>query len=206
MGYYVGDVPAQDLVVEPVRSEEPIDLTPFNDLDIVLYGPAGEPVLSPGFLGTIDDGVVIVEWPSTSVLDQAGIYSFRITLRNDDTGAQERLPAVRIVVDTEDGWHTLESARDDWRNAPGYDAWLYECLWVARDNVVAYAPKLKDGQRPPLNYLRAQLMQARNLWNAGKVDPSNGSEGEDTFVMRPFPLDWMVKQILRPARAVPVAR
>lgn len=204
MGYYVGDIPAQDLVIEPARNEEPVDLTLFDDLDIALYGPAGVPVETPGFLGTIEEGVIVIEWPSTSPFTEGGIYSFRITLRNDATGIRERFPAVRIVVDTEDGWHTLETARDDWRNAPGYDAWLYEILWVARENVLAYAPKLAEGQRPPINYLRAQIMQARNLWNAGKVDPASGGEGEDSFIMRPYPLDWMVKQVLRPARAVPV--
>jgi hypothetical protein len=29
--------------------------------------------------------------------------------------------------------------------------------------------------------------------------------GEDTFVLRPFPLDWTIKQVLRPKRAIPGA-
>jgi hypothetical protein len=109
------------------------------------------------------------------------------------------------VADTEDGWHTLDTARDDWRDAPGFDAWLYELLWTARNDVLAYAPALAASQRPPLNYRRAQIMQARNLWNAGKVDPASGGMGEDTFVLRPFPLDWTIKQTLRPKRAIPGA-
>ena len=64
--------------------------------------------------------------------------------------------------------------------------------------MVTYAPALNDGQYPPLNYRRAQLMQARNLWNAGKVDPSTGDQGEGSFILSPVPLDWTVKQVLRP--------
>lgn len=204
MGYYVGDIPAQDLVIEPVRREESISLAPFDEVAVALYDPAGVLVDGPGFLGTIGDEVIVVEWPGITPFEIAGIYSLRLTLTSSTTDARERVPAVRLVADIDDGWHTLESARDDWRDAPGYDSWLYELLWSARQQVVAYGPKLAEGAHPPLNYLRAQLMQARNLWNAGKVDPASGGQGEDTFVMRPFPLDWMIKQIIRPVTARPV--
>ncbi|GAB3118408.1 hypothetical protein [Glaciibacter psychrotolerans] len=204
MGYYVGDVPAQDLVIEPARNEEPIDLTPFNEIDAQLFDPAGVPVVTPGFLGSISGETIVIEWPGSSPFDVAGIYALRLTATHTTTNVRERIPAVRLVVDVEDGWHTLDTARDDWRDAPGYDAWLYELLWSARQQVCAYAPALATGQRPPLSYLRAQIMQARNLWNAGKVDPASGGMGDDTFVLRPFPLDWMIKQVLRPQNPRPV--
>lgn len=207
MSYYVGDVPAQPLVIEPARwvdgNEQPIDLTPFSQADAQLYDPDGDLVLTPGFLATIDDEVIIIDWPESSPFDSAGIYELRVVLTNDDTEVRERLAPVRLVADQEDGWHTLDTARDDWRDAPAYDAWLYECLWVARNDVLAFAPALDLGQRPPINYRRAQIMQARNLWNAGKVDAASGESGEGTFVLRPFPLDWVIKQVLRPKRAVP---
>lgn len=207
MGYYVGDVPAQPLVIEPARNEEPVDLEPFSQADAQLYDPDGGLVLTAGFLATIEDEVIVVEWPESSPFDEAGIYELRVVLTNPTTEVRERIAPVRLVADLDDGggWHTLDTARDDWRDAPGFDAWLYECLWVARNDVIAFAPKLAEGQRPPLNYRRAQIMQARNLWNAGKVDPSSGGIGEDTFVLRPFPLDWTIKQTLRPKRAVPTA-
>jgi hypothetical protein len=47
-------------------------------------------------------------------------------------------------------------------------------------------------------------MQARNQWNAAKVDPANGGLGDESFIVTPHPLDWMIKQILRPATAIPV--
>lgn len=205
MGYYVGDVPAQPLVIEPARNEEPIDLAPFSEADAQLYGPDGDLVVTAGFLSTIVDEVIVIEWPESSPFDQPGIYELRVVLSNPDTEVRERLAPVRLVADTDDGWHTLDTARDDWRDAPGFDAWLYELLWTARNDVIAYAPALAADQRPPLNYRRAQLMQARNLWNAGKVDPSSGGIGSDTFVLRPFPLDWTIKQVLRPKRAIPGA-
>lgn len=207
MSYYVGDVPAQPLVIEPARwvdgNETPIDLSPFTQADATLVDPDGATVLTPGFLATIEDELIVVDWPGSSPFDAPGIYDLRIILSNDDTDVRERLAPVRLVADEEDGWHTLDTARDDWRDAPAFDAWLYECLWVARQDVLAFAPALELGQRPPINYRRAQIMQARNLWNAGKVDAASGEVGEGTFVLRPFPLDWTIKQVLRPKRAVP---
>lgn len=204
MGYYVGDIPAQPLVIEPARNEEPLDLAPYAIAEVELYGPDNQPVVTEGFTGTIDADTVIVEWPGTSPFPVAGIYQLRITLRDLDLTVRERVQPVQLVADIEDGWHTLDTARDAWRGAPLYDAWLYEILWAARDQVIAYAPKLADGVVPPPNYRHAQILQARNLWNAGKVDPASGGIGEDSFIMRPYPLDWIIKQILRPKTAVPV--
>lgn len=208
MGYFVGDIPAQPLVIEPARSGEPLDLDPFDPVvEVEVLDPDGVPILTPGFLGTIEalgvgDKVIVIEWPEVSPFTTAGIYTIRVVAFNAATEVRERIPSVRIVADTEDGWHTLETAREDWRDAPVVDSWLYEVLWTAKHDVLAYAPELAEGQRPPLNYRRAQLMQARNLWNAGKVDPATGAAGEDTFILRPYPLDWTVKQVLRPKRAV----
>lgn len=210
MGFYVGDIPAQPLVIEPARNAgaDPIDLAAFDSVEVEAIGPDGRPLLTPGFLATIETlpdataPVVVIEWPETSPFSVAGIYTIRVVVLDAATGAQERIPSVRIVADLEDGWHTLESAREDWRDAPVPDAWLYELLWTARNDVETYAPALAPDAWPPLNYRRAQLMQARNLWNAGRVDPASGSAGDDTFILRPYPLDWTIKQMLRPKRAV----
>ncbi|MET0725927.1 MAG: hypothetical protein ABWY36_06220 [Leifsonia sp.] len=205
MSYYVGDIPAQALVVEPQKMSsagvsEPVDLAPFTTVEAKLYGPDGA-LVAATFTATIDEDVIDITWPTTTPFATAGIYDLRLVLTG--TGVRERVPAVRLVADDEDGWHTLDTAREDWRDAPGFDAWLYELLWTAKQDVIAYAPALAEDARPPINYRRAQLMQARNLWNAGKVDPASGGDGDDTFVLRPFPLDWTVKQVLRPKRAIP---
>ena len=107
-------------------------------------------------------------------------------------------------------WHDIESARDEWIDAPMDDDVLEELLTVAQQQVVAYAPALPEPaegeeQDIPSNYRYAQLQQAKNLFNAGRVD-STGGVGESDFVARPFPLDWVIRQILRPRRAVPRVR
>jgi hypothetical protein len=40
-------------------------------------------------------------------------------------------------------------------------------------------------------------MQVRNTWNATKTNPE-GMLGGGDFTVRPFPLDWMVRQLIRP--------
>lgn len=113
-------------------------------------------------------------------------------------------------------WHTLESAREYWLDADLDDDVLQELLDIAQEQVIAYAPKVYDSEGAvvdltaeeadvPTNYRYGQLEQAKNLWNAGRVDASGGV-GEGDFVMRPHPLDWIIKQILRPRRAVPRVR
>ncbi|HWU46145.1 MAG TPA: hypothetical protein VN133_05250 [Humibacter sp.] len=121
-------------------------------------------------------------------------------------------------------WYDTTTARTDWGDAPASDDQLETLLTIAKNAVITYAPKYTDpttaalslGQIDPVtglinpitdtippDYRQAQLMQARNTWNAAKVDPANASLGDDQFVIRPFPLDWMVKQIIRPKRALP---
>lgn len=108
-------------------------------------------------------------------------------------------------------WHDIESARDQWIDAPLDDDVLEELLAVAEQQVIAYAPALPEPAEDeeldvPVNYRRAQLQQARNLWNASKVDPSGSGIDGDSYVIRPFPLDWMIRQTLRPRRGVPRVR
>lgn len=110
-------------------------------------------------------------------------------------------------------WHNLESARANWDDAPYDDDQLTELLEVARTQVVAYAPERKadpivqpDSEAVPVTYRLAQLRQAQNIWTAGTVS-SDGTTGDGgDFVLRPHPLDWHVKQIIRPKGARPRVR
>lgn len=106
-------------------------------------------------------------------------------------------------------WHDITTARDEWVDAPLDDDVLTELLEVSQQQVLAYAPALPVTDPPttdiPVNYRYGQLEQAKNLWNAARVDASGG-DGDGSFVMRPHPLDWIIKQILRPRRAVPRVR
>ena len=58
---------------------------------------------------------------------------------------------------------------------------------------------------PPINYVYAQLQQATNLWNAGRVS-SGGEGGMDQFTFTPRPLDKTIKQIIRPVHGGPRVR
>jgi hypothetical protein len=196
MGYYVGDIPGQPLVIDPERNDEPVDLSYFDTIATTLYDPAGD-IVELDFEATIEENdTITIDWPDTSPFTTAGIY--RLRLIGEAAGVREVLPVVRLVADELDnGWYTLEEAREEWRDAPSYDARLYSLLGSAKLSVLKFAPALEDGQRVPGHYMAAQLMQARNKWNSDQVAPS-GESGEGDFVMRPYPLDWQIQETLRP--------
>ena len=108
-------------------------------------------------------------------------------------------------------WYNIAEARESWIDAPEDDELLQELLDVAQTSIVAYAPKIEPApdeeteQVIPTTYRYAHLQQPKNLWNAGRVDNSGGV-GDEGYVFRPHPLDWVIKQILRPRRAVPRVR
>lgn len=93
-------------------------------------------------------------------------------------------------------WHTIESARDLWVDAPLDDEYLGELLEVAQGAVLAYAPALADTD-VPVSYRQAQLMQARNVFNASKAAPGGEFDGS-SYGITTHPLDWQIKQLLRP--------
>jgi hypothetical protein len=81
-------------------------------------------------------------------------------------------------------------------------------LATARDQVWAFAPERlgEDGTELPIPdtdvprphaLVYAQLKQAENLWNAGRVS-SAGDAGMDTFVYQPRPLDKTIRGVIRP--------
>lgn len=112
-------------------------------------------------------------------------------------------------------WHDIDSVRDDWIDAPLNDDVLGELLITARGDVMAYAFKSdrdaydaateEEPYEVPDRLRFAQRKQAENLWNAGRVDTS-GNVGDGEYTYQPHPLDWHVKQIIRPRRAVPRVR
>lgn len=108
-------------------------------------------------------------------------------------------------------WHDIESIRTEWDDAEQIEnSLLGELLVVARDAVLAYAPALpafvpegeEDQQEIPTRYRLGQMIHVKNLWNASRIGASDSLGGE-TFTIQPRPLDWHVKQILRPAQGVP---
>lgn len=200
MAYYVGDIPSEDIVIDPARGGDPIDLTPFTagTTETVLRDFEGVEVLAD-FDVTFEGDSVVLAWPETTVFDEPGLYNLTVTLVG--ATARETLPPIYFVAQEHDGWHTLDSAREEWDGAPPSDYRLFQILELARQQVIAFAPSLESDAPIPANYREGQLMQARNLLNACLVDPSGTTGGED-FVLRPFPLDWMVQQVLRPKRGL----
>lgn len=200
MAYFPGDRPAEDALIEPARGVDGFTIATAQLID----GETGLPVESSGFLATIEGDGVVVEWPGETVLTKPGRYALQVTLENA-AGARELAALQTIIVERTDGWASLSYAREQWVAAESIDdSMLWEVLEVARADVIAFAKALPEGTRPPLNYLRGQLMHARDLWNAASASPSGGF-GEDGagFAVVPRPLDWMVKQVLRPKRGIP---
>ncbi|MBP1326731.1 hypothetical protein JOF28_001963 [Leucobacter exalbidus] len=129
------------------------------------------------------------------------------------------MPAPQPDYGTPRDWHDVASLRTPpvdtvgdqpavWEAADHIpDALLGDLLDVARDSVIAFAPVLPEDYplgKCPASYRLAHLMQTRNLWNAVEVD-SSGGFGDGEYTIRPMPLDWIIKQILRPKTGVPVA-
>lgn len=102
-------------------------------------------------------------------------------------------------------WLTEVEVATLWVDAPDDAFTLGLLMNAALAQVLAFAPAAPgDSPTPvPPNFKLAQLMQTRNLWNASQVDPG-GSMGESDFAVRPFPLDWQVKALLRPKSATPL--
>lgn len=73
---------------------------------------------------------------------------------------------------------------------------------VARIQCEEFAPDIEAGDDVPESYVAAQILQARALARAGVTDTGDrsGLMGEGVIV---FPMDWQVKNLLRPKRGKP---
>lgn len=82
---------------------------------------------------------------------------------------------------------------------------LVAYLDAAKEACLAYAPPLAAGKDVPASWRIAQAMQARNLFNSGAAAPADPGEG-GTYGVTARPLDWQIKQLLRPRRGIGVIR
>lgn len=199
MTYYIGDIPAEALVLDP---PETINLDDYTTAEAVMVSPAGVSTTIPASI--LDDNEMIaVDLPNdASVFPVAGVHRLRVTL-TDPAGYSQRIPDVPLVVqDIDSEWHILDTIRAEWPDAEHIpDASLWDILEVAKGQIIAFAPPLAEDAPIPVEWRTAQRVQSRNIWNAARVAP-DGTTGQDDFVIRPFPLDWHVRQILRPKRAI----
>ena len=188
--FWVGDVPLVNTV---------LTLNDRDGNDVALGSVTGV-VASVGLASIVGDTIVLA-WPTLSPFTAEGLSALSLTLTTDSGSVT--VEPLEYVVQALTGWHTLDSARREWRDAPDSDSGLFVLLDTARVQVEAFAPNTVLGAPVPLRYKQAQLMQARNVWNAAKADPA-GQQGDDGFIIRPFPMDWTVKNIIRPKNPVPV--
>lgn len=84
-------------------------------------------------------------------------------------------------------WHTLETVRDEWDDAPLNDERLASLLEAARGRVVRWAGWQPTPTTVPSNMREAQLRVLINLWNSEKADQGS-SDGD--FVFTPRMLEW----------------
>ena len=113
----------------------------------------------------------------------------------NDTDAQERLTGAWIdapLDNLEVCAMLLEIARDQ--------VWVYapECGGVDDDGA-PIVPVIDTGDLVPARLVMAQLQQATNLWNAGRVN-SSGDVGMDSFSFTPRPLDKTIRSMIRPTK------
>lgn len=90
-----------------------------------------------------------------------------------------------------------------WAGAADYDAEeLGFPLHVAQLQCILFAPALEAGDPVPEHWVAAQVLQTRALVASGHTGSGDqaGSYGETVTV---FPMDWTVKNLLRPRRPVP---
>jgi hypothetical protein len=200
----VGDTIVGPFVVQ--YSEDGVDPV---DLNAAGWSVTSGQLIAPDGLRVIDtvpgkdaDGAAVFVLPGDEAFDQAGLWRLVAAFAlNSNRFTADALP---FPVES-DAWLTLAGVRSVWRDAPASDVQLWRLLDVARQQVTEWAPQPIPDPVPD-NLTTAQFTQARNVWNAIKADPSNLAIGDDALLIRPFPLDWTVKRMIRPANPRPVVR
>jgi len=197
--YFAGDTPQKILIesLETIDGDRAL-LTNVMGATAEIGGVALE-----AFVRQYEGEIELVFPSGPTLFPTEGLYSLILHLTTAP-GMTVRVEPATITVQGIDGWHTLNSIREGWRDAPDSHHELHTLLMVARRQVLDFAPAIPDESQPPVHYRLAQGMQARNLYISTRADPS-GNVGDDGFTIRPFPMDWVVKGILRPKRGRPVA-
>lgn len=139
-------------------------------------------------------------WETTTLLEIPGIYKIVVTFF-DPLGVEIQAEPFSFVVQEIDGWLTLETARAQWGDAPLDDVFLHQILETAKAQCVAYAPALQLGAQVPVTYVQAQLLQARAIYQS-VIANQQDSVGVEGFQVRVFPLDFTIRAMLRPKRAI----
>jgi hypothetical protein len=103
-------------------------------------------------------------------------------------------------------WHTLASARAEWRDAPRDDSVLQGLLDTAKQECqIAANLALPDPEVIPAGWRIAQLLQMRAIWTFQQT-----ATQDDTAALlvgiggtKVYPMDGNVRQRLRPHTPIP---
>lgn len=196
---WVGDVP-----VSPTRADfvdevgAPVTISGYASWSAYMLSPLGETLGT--LTGSEHGNHLLFTWYTTTILETPGTYTIVITFF-DDLGVEIQCEPFKFVVQEIDGWLSLEMARAQWADAPLDDVFLAQLLDAAKVQCLAYAPVLAAGAVVPVNYLHAQLMQVRALYQS-VIANQQDNVGVDGFQVRVFPLDFTIRALLRPKRAI----
>lgn len=193
---YQGDTWSAAAVL-PVSVDEDTDLS-WVTAAAAVYVRADGTTVNPAAAFTLDApaGSVAVTFTPFTV---PGLGRLLVTLSG--AGDVLTLPPHPVIVQADDGWLDLDTARRLWADAPDDDAQLFMVLHSARGACLEFAP-LEDPAVVPLEYRQAQLVQAINTWEATAAGGGD-SLGVGEFAVPRHPLDWHVRQMLRPRSGMP---
>lgn len=196
---WVGDVP-----LSPTRADfvdetgTPVQVSEYASWSAYMLSPVGEEL---GELSGSEHGNHLdFTWPLTTILEIPGIHTIVVSFF-DALGVEVQCEPFKFVVQAIDGWLTLEQARSQWADAPLDDVFLFQLLDTAKEQCVAYAPALLLGSPVPIRYVQAQLTQARALYQSTIANQAD-NVGIEGFAVRVFPLDFTIRAMLRPKRAI----
>jgi hypothetical protein len=197
---WIGDVP-----LSPTRADfvdevgNTVQISGFSSWEAYMLSPTGE------VLGTLtgeDHGQHLeFTWPTTTILETPGIHTIIITFFDTPGNVEVQCEPFKFIVQEIDGWLTLEMARAQWADAPLDDVLLFQILDTAKEQCLAYAPALAEGAPIPQRYVQAELMQARAIYQS-VIANQQDNVGVEGFQVRVFPLDFTIRALLRPKRAI----
>jgi hypothetical protein len=196
---WVGDVP-----LSPTRADfvdeagNNVQISEYASWAAYMLSPVGE-VLGE-LEGTEHGQHLEFTWPTTTILEIPGLHTIVISFF-DANGVEVQCEPWKFVVQAIDGWLTLELARAQWADAPLDDVFLYQLLDTAKEQCLAYAPALELGAVVPARYIQAQLTQARALYQSTIANQAD-NVGIEGFTVRVFPLDFTIRAMLRPKKAI----
>lgn len=106
------------------------------------------------------------------------------------------------------GWVNTETDLEDWADRPD-DSTLTLYLNAAYEQCVDFLPHVRNTETGldepvipailPERFVLAQVMQARALYRS-VLSGSDNAIGMDGMQVTVFPMDWTVKNLLRPRR------